>query len=171
MNTFLVIFADMKIMKILFVCLGNICRSPLAMGIMRDKARKKGLQVEVDSAGFEHFHVGDGADPRSVQIAARHGIDITDHIARRFRVSDFDRFDRIYVMDAYNYQDVIEAARNESDRQKVDYILNVIKPGLDEPVPDPYYGGRDGFDKVFRMLDESCEILAEEISSADKRSQ
>lgn len=146
-------------MKILFVCLGNICRSPLAAGIFRHKASLKGIAVETDSAGFESFHTGDGADPRSLQTAARHGIDISDHIARRFRVSDFDHFDRIYVMDALNYSDVMGVARNDADRQKVDFILNLVHPGRNLPVPDPYYGGRDGFEKVFQMLDEACEIL------------
>ena len=150
-------------MKILFVCLGNICRSPLAMGIFRDKARKKGLKAESNSAGFESYHVGEGADPRSLQTAARHGIDISDHVARKFRVSDFDHYDRIYVMDAYNHADVMGVARDGADRAKVDFILNLVQPGSNKPVPDPYYGGKDGFERVYHMLDEACEILAEEI--------
>jgi len=130
---------------------------------MRDKARKMGLKVEVDSAGFESFHVGDGADPRSIRIAAQHGIDLTDHVARRFRISDFDHFDRIYVMDDVNYSDVIGVSRNENDVKKVDYMLNLSRPGLNRPVPDPYYGGKDGFENVYRMLDEACDVLADEI--------
>ena len=150
-------------MKVLFVCLGNICRSPLAKGILRDKARKNGLRIEVDSAGFEAYHVGEGADPRSLQVAARHDIDISDHIARRFKTSDFDNYDRIYVMDSNNYQDVMGVSRDESDREKVDFMLNLSHPGQDRAVPDPYYGGKDGFENVFRMLDQACEVLIDEI--------
>lgn len=154
-------------MKVLFVCLGNICRSPLAKGIMREKIRKKGLEAEVDSAGFEAFHIGDRADPRAIQIAARHDLDITDHIARKFRIGDFDRYDRIYVMDSFNYSDVTSVARNGDDRKKVDYIMNLAHPGKNMPVPDPYYGGKHGFENVYQLLDRACEQLALEI--ADKQ--
>ena len=150
-------------MKILFVCLGNICRSPLAKGIMRDKIRKGHLDAEVDSAGFERFHEGDAADGRSVLTAARHGIDITDHEARIFLTEDFDKFDRIYVMDSVNYNDVMSKARNDKDRKKVDFIMNLTQPGRNRSVPDPYYGGPDGFEKVYAMLDEACNALADEI--------
>ena len=150
-------------MKILFVCLGNICRSPLAKGIMRDKIHRNGLNAEVDSAGFEAFHVGNSADYRSIQIASRHGIDIRDHKARKFKSEDFDRFDRIYVMDHLNYADVIGAARDDTDKAKVDFIMNLVDPGVDLAVPDPYYGGKDGFENIFRMLDNACQRLAEQI--------
>lgn len=150
-------------MKILFVCLGNICRSPLAKGIMKDKIDRKGLDAQVDSAGFESYHVGGGADYRSIQIASRHGIDIRDHKARRFTSEDFDRFDRIYVMDHLNYSDVIESARDESDRAKVDFIMNLVNPGMNQAVPDPYYGGRDGFETIYQMLDKACQRLADQI--------
>ncbi len=150
-------------MKILFVCLGNICRSPLAKGIMREKIKLGKLDASVDSAGFEQFHNGDPADTRSVMTAAKHGIDITDHEARMFRTEDYDRFDRIYVMDSLNYSDVMSKARNEKDRRKVDYILNLSSPGKNKSVPDPYYGGPDGFENVYTMLDKACTILAEEL--------
>lgn len=153
-------------MKILFVCLGNICRSPLAEGIFRDMASKKGLTVEVDSAGFESFHEGDGADPRSAGTAARHGIDIRDHVARLFTVEDFDRFDLIFVMDSVNYSDVMGKSRSAADRKKVDYILNLVTPGANQPVPDPYYGGKDGFEKVFVMLEEACAVLTGQLASS-----
>jgi protein-tyrosine phosphatase len=152
-------------MKILFVCLGNICRSPLARGIMADKIEKLGLDAEVDSAGFESFHRGEPADPRSSAVAAAHGIDLSDHIARMFTVKDFDRFDRIYVMDRNNYEDVMNLARDQEDERKVDFILNLVKPGENRPVPDPWYGGKDNFDKTYKLLDEACEILALEIVS------
>jgi protein-tyrosine phosphatase len=152
-------------MKILFVCLGNICRSPLAEGIMADKARKYHLNVEVDSCGFETFHRGDPADPRSAAVAAAHGIDLSEHVARMFTARDFDNFDRIYVMDRSNYQDVMGVARDSKDEVKVDFILNLVTPGENRPVPDPWYGRNDGFEKVYRMLDDACEILAQQIAS------
>ena len=151
-------------MKILFVCLGNICRSPLAEGIFADKAKKLGLKVEVDSAGFERFHNGDHADPRSIAVARAHGIDLNDHIARMFSVRDFDHYDRIYVMDRGNYNDVMGVARDKEDEQKVDFMMNLVFPGENRPVPDPWYGGIEGFEKVFQMLDEACDALVKEIS-------
>lgn len=151
-------------MKILFVCLGNICRSPLAEGIMADKARKQHLNVEVDSCGFETFHRGDPADPRSVAVAAAHGIDLSNHVARMFTVRDFDHYDLIYVMDRSNYQDVMGVARDSQDEAKVDYILNLVTPGENRPVPDPWYGRKDGFENVYHLLDEACEILAQQIA-------
>ena len=147
-------------MKILFVCLGNICRSPLAKAIMANKAKGLHLDLEVDSAGFESFHRGDPADPRSVAVAAAHGIDLTGHIARMFNVRDFERFDRIYVMDRTNYHDVMGVARDSQDEEKVDYILNLLSPGENHPVPDPWYGGKDSFEKVYHLLDEACDVLA-----------
>lgn len=155
-------------MKILFVCLGNICRSPLAEGILKDKLMKNNLPVEVDSAGFEDFHVGDGADRRSIEIARSNNIDITDHVARCFSVEDFDFFDRIYVMDSVNYSDVISMARNKEDLKKVDFVMNTVEPGRNRSVPDPYYGGHDGFRKIFQMLDLACDAIIEDISQKKK---
>lgn len=152
-------------MKILFVCLGNICRSPLAEGIMADKIKKYGLNVEVDSAGFETFHRGDPADPRSLAVAAEHGIDLSGHVARMFSVRDFDHFDLIYVMDRRNYNDVMGMARDSQDESKVDFILNLLTPGENRQVPDPWYGGREGFAKVYQMLDQACDQLLKEIST------
>ena len=156
-------------MRILFVCLGNICRSPLAEGILQHKARRHGLDIEADSAGFERFHVGDGADPRSQRVAAQNGINLANHTARLFRTFDFDHYDRIYVMDSHNYSDVMSVARNQDDRNKVDFILNLAHPGTNQPVPDPYYGGKDGFEKVYRMLDEACDVLIEELIQINAR--
>jgi protein-tyrosine phosphatase len=150
-------------MKVLFVCLGNICRSPLAKGILAEKAKRLHLDIEVDSCGFESFHRGDPADPRSAAVAAAHGIDLSDHCARMFTVRDFDRFDRIYVMDRSNYNDVMGMARDTADEQKVDFILNLVEPGENRPVPDPWYGGKENFEKVYRMLDEASDLLVKEI--------
>jgi protein-tyrosine phosphatase len=152
-------------MKILFVCLGNICRSPLAEGILADKARKLGLNVEVDSCGFERFHRGDPADSRSVSVAHAHGIDLSGHVARMFTVHDFDAYDRIYVMDQANHNDVMGVARDAEDERKVDYIMNLVHPGENRPVPDPWYGGKEGFEKVYQMLNAACDILVNDLSS------
>jgi protein-tyrosine phosphatase len=155
-------------MKVLFVCLGNICRSPLAKGIMDHKIRVKGLDAEADSAGFEGYHVGEGADPRSDDIARKNGLSLSGHRARRFRVEDFDRFDKIYVMDSNNYADVMSVTRNDDDAAKVEFIMNKVQPGQNHPVPDPYYGGKDGFKTIYQMLDEACERIADEIAAHQK---
>ena len=152
-------------MKVLFVCLGNICRSPLAKGIMDDKISRRGLDAEADSAGFEGYHVGQAADPRSGDIAVQHGISLKGHRARKFRVEDFDYFDSIYVMDADNYADVMSVTRDDKDVAKVDFIMNMASPGSNRPVPDPYYGEGDGFSIVYDMLDEACERIADDIAS------
>jgi protein-tyrosine phosphatase len=151
-------------MKLLMVCLGNICRSPLAEGIMKEKARKYNLDLEVDSAGTAAYHVGESPDPRSQQIAMKYGIDLSDQRARKFQTEDFDRFDLIYAMDHSNYSDIVAKARNNNDLDKVNLILNVTHPGKNKQVPDPYYGGKDGFENVYRMLDDACEMIACKIS-------
>lgn len=140
------------------VCLGNICRSPLAEGILKSKVDPQ--EVFVDSAGTSNYHVDDCPDPRSVSIAKEYNLDITSQRGRQFSVKDFDNFDKIYVMDMSNYHDVLSLARDEEDRKKVSLILNEIFPDENVEVPDPYHGGTDGFTKVFDMLDEACEVIA-----------
>ena len=148
------------------VCLGNICRSPVANGLLRDKINTQGLDAEVDSAGTSAYHTGEKPDPRSTANAAQHGIDITDLRARQFTAHDFDDFDLIYAMDGSNYQNILAMARDEADRQKVDMILNLSEPGSNRPVPDPYFGnGDEGFERVFQMLDAACEVLADRLKS------
>ena len=143
--------------KILMVCLGNICRSPLAEGIMRVKLSKDFI---VDSAGTGGWHAGELPDKRSISTAKNRGLDITSQRARQFKISDFDTFDYIYVMDNSNYKDVIALAPNEEAKSKVKLILNEIFPGENVDVPDPYYGGQDGFENVFNMLNEACDVIA-----------
>jgi protein-tyrosine phosphatase len=145
-------------MRILMVCLGNICRSPLAEGILRHKISERGLSWEVDSAGTGHWHAGELPDRRSVEIARHYGIDITGQRARQFQPGDFERFDRIFVMDRQNYRNVMLQTSRDEERNKVDLILNQVYPGQDLEVPDPYYDD-DGFDQVFRMLDAACEAF------------
>lgn len=145
------------------VCLGNICRSPLAEGILRSKVFAH--KTFIDSAGTGGYHVGAKPDKRSISVASVNGIDITNQQARKFTVKDFDNFDLIYVMDQSNYRDVIELARNEEDKAKVAIILNEVFPGEDLDVPDPYYGGEFGFKNVYNMLDEACDVISKKINS------
>ena len=143
------------------VCLGNICRSPLAEGILKVKTNQ--LDVVVDSAGTAAYHIGEQPDIRSIAIAKKYGIDLTDQRARQFCTNDFDDFDKIYAMDTSNYANIISLARNESDKNKVDLILNEVNPNSFQSVPDPYYGGDNGFQDVYDMLDEACDRIVEQI--------
>ncbi|GHA34754.1 protein-tyrosine-phosphatase [Salinimicrobium marinum] len=147
--------------KVLMVCLGNICRSPLAEGILKSKVDPD--KVYIDSAGTSNYHVGHSPDERSVTVAQQNKLDITSQKGRQFSVSDFDEFDYIYVMDMSNYQDVISLARNEEDKKKVKLILNEIFPEENVEVPDPYHGGNEGFNNVYKMLDEACEVIAKKL--------
>ena len=140
------------------VCLGNICRSPIAEGILKSKIEKYGLQWQVDSAGTGAWHIGETPDERAVEIAKTYGIDLTYQRARQFSPYDFEKFDRIYTMDASNYQDVLRLALSDNEKQKVEMILNESFPGLNKQVPDPYWND-NGFEEVFKMLDEACEAI------------
>ena len=150
------------------VCLGNICRSPMAEGIMRARIEKHKLDAEVDSAGFESFHTGDAPDFRATREMKRHGIDISGQRSRLFKKTDFDEFDRIYVMDSVNYKDVKSVATSPDHMLKVDYILNVTHPGSNKPVPDPYYGGEAGFAKTYQLLEAAAEHIALELKNGGK---
>ena len=149
--------------KVLMVCLGNICRSPLAEGLLKSKVDPD--KVYVDSAGTGDYHIGHAPDERSVSVARENKLDITSQRGRQFQVSDFDEFDKIYVMDMSNYRDVRSLARNDEDREKVSLILNEIFPGENVEVPDPYHGGNEGFNNVYRMLDEACEVIARKLEN------
>jgi protein-tyrosine phosphatase len=141
--------------KILMVCLGNICRSPLAEGILKSKIDSN--KVVVDSAGTGHWHIGNKPDPRSIEVAKKHQLDITNQRGRQFSKQDFDNFDYIFVMDTSNKENVLSLARNDSDKEKVHLILDELFPNENVDVPDPYYGGGQGFENVYQMLDEACE--------------
>jgi len=143
------------------VCLGNICRSPLAEGILKQKTKEK--DVVVDSAGTASYHIGKLPDSRSIEIANKYKIDISNQRARQFSEMDFDNFDKIYAMDTHNYASIISLSRNQSDREKVDLILNEINPKSFKSVPDPYYGEGDGFQKVYDMLDEACDNIMKKL--------
>ena len=139
------------------VCLGNICRSPLAEGIMQHLADVHGLDWQVDSAGTGSWHVGDGPDRRSVRAARNHGIDISKQICRQFRRSDFSQFDHIFVMDKYNLSDVLAMAPNEEAATKVKLLL-----GTGE-VPDPYYDDNQ-FEPVFELIKQGCEDIIRDLT-------
>jgi protein-tyrosine phosphatase len=146
------------------VCLGNICRSPMAEGILRHKLESRGLQVTVDSAGTGAWHAGENPDRRAIATAKKFGIDISGLIARKFSPDDFDKFDFIYVMDMSNLRDVLAAARTEEDKKKVMLLLsNDAAPGNLE-VPDPWYGGDEGFTDVFRMMDKACDMIVDKLA-------
>ena len=147
-------------MKILMVCLGNICRSPLAEGILKRKLEDRGLDWTVDSAGTGFCHIGEPPDPRSVSTARKYGLDISRQRARQIEPSDLDNFDLILAMDSSNYQDILRLANSGQQENKVEMILNYINPGANDNVPDPYWND-DGFDQVFHMLDEACERVIE----------
>jgi len=140
------------------VCLGNICRSPLAEGILKSKLDP--TRYQVDSAGTGGWHVGALPDPRSIAVAKKNRIDITDQRGKQFSTYDFELYDHIFVMDNSNYRDVSKLAKDGSERAKVQLILNELFPDENVDVPDPYYGGDQGFDNVFKMLDEACDSLA-----------
>ena len=143
------------------VCLGNICRSPLAEGILQSKLPAD--KFLVDSAGTGNWHVGQQPDKRSILTAKNRGLDISCQKARQLKPSDFEEFDHIYVMDSSNFSDVTKTAPNEKGRAKVKLMMDEIYPGEKMGVPDPYYGGQDGFEKVYDMLDEVCELVAQKL--------
>lgn len=147
--------------KILMVCLGNICRSPLAEGILQSKLPKE--KFIVDSAGTGNWHVGQLPDQRSIATAKSHGIDITNQRAQHFTAKHFEQFDYIYAMDMSNYKNILQLAPNEQAKSKVKLILNELFPNENVEVPDPYYGGDAGFENVYKMLDEACTIIAKKI--------
>lgn len=151
--------------KVLMVCLGNICRSPLAEGILKSKVNPD--FVVVDSAGTSAVHEGELPDPRSIEIAQQNGISITDQRSRPFLKSDFENFDLIFAMDQANYRDVLKLSPSKEAAKKVSLILNSLSPNSNAEVPDPYYGGSRGFEKVYQMLDEACEVIAKDLSHAN----
>lgn len=149
--------------NILMVCLGNICRSPLAEGILKSKLPKD--LFTVDSAGTASYHIGSSPDIRSIAVAKKHGLDISNLSGRQFESTDFNTFDFIYVMDDSNYINVCNLSSNDEEKAKVKFILNEVYPDENYNVPDPYYGGDSGFENVYKMLDEACAILADSLIS------
>jgi protein-tyrosine phosphatase len=143
-------------MKILMVCLGNICRSPLAEGILQERSWKAGLDWSVESAGTLRYHEGSPPHPMSVRVARENGIDISGQRARHFNAEDFDRFDRIFAMSYDVLDEMRHIAGKKFDPAKADLLLNILQPGEDLDVPDPYTGPLEAFQDVFRMVDRAC---------------
>lgn len=153
----------MKNMRILMVCLGNICRSPMAEGLLQKKITDNNLNAKVDSAGTAAYHVEENPDPRAQNKMHEHGFNISNLKARQFDAkNDFQNFDYIFAMDSHNYKDLLSQAKNESDKNKIQMILNLIS-NYNKSVPDPYYGGEDGFETVFQLLDKATDIIVEKI--------
>jgi protein-tyrosine phosphatase len=142
--------------KILMVCLGNICRSPLAQGILESKINSNTV---VDSAGTAAYHVGNPPDPRSIAVAKQNGIPISQFRARKFTREDFKNFNHIYVMDQSNYKDVIGLAETREEQEKVSLLLPDEKE-----VPDPYYGGSEGFESCYSLLDDACTQIVKKLN-------
>ncbi len=146
-------------MKILMVCLGNICRSPLAEGILKQKAREAGLVWEVDSAGTNGYHVGEAPHHLSQKVARMHGIDISYQRARRFQSADFGRYDRIYAMAGDVVEEMRRIAGTRYQPEKVLLLLNELEPGGNPDVPDPWYGTEPGYHEVFELINRACTVI------------
>jgi protein-tyrosine phosphatase len=146
-------------MKILMVCLGNICRSPLAEGILQHKAWKAGLNWQVESAGTNGYHTGEPPHYLSIKVAGLNGIDISQQRSRKFTAADFDDYDKIYAMAEDVMDDMKRIAKNKFDIYKADLLLNEIYPGQNKDVPDPWYGPEPGYHDVFDLIDKACEKI------------
>lgn len=147
--------------RILMVCLGNICRSPLAEGILKSKLDPE--RFLIDSAGTGPWHVGEHPDPRSIKVARKYGIDISKQRGRQFSQMDFANFDLIYVMDNENKHQVLQLAPNENAENKVKLILNELFEYENVDVPDPYHGDDEDFEHVFKLLDEASAIISKKL--------
>jgi protein-tyrosine phosphatase len=150
--------------RILMVCLGNICRSPLAHGILESKLPSEDFYV--DSAGTGNYHIGSPPDERSINVAKQNGINISNQKCRQFQVSDFDQFDFIYVMDDSNFSTIVKLSRNPKDISKIKLILEFENQNSKE-VPDPYYGDQTDFETVFALLDNACETIAKNLQNTN----
>jgi len=147
--------------------LGNICRSPLGEGIMLHFIQERNLEhsLQVDSAGTAGYHINEAPDNRTIANAKKNGVDISKLRARKFSTEDFDVFDKIYVMDANNYKDVLALTKNNTHKSKVDYLLNVLHPNQNKYVPDPYYGNDEDFEEVFQLVYKACQKILEDITA------
>ncbi len=142
-----------------------MCRSPLAEGLLKHILKLNNIDAVVDSAGFEAYHINESPDDRAVSKARERGIDISKKKVRLFTREDFDNFDKIYVMDTLAYRNALYFARDERDRMKVDYLMNVINPGMNESIPDPFFRNTTVTDETFELLQTACSRIAEEITN------
>lgn len=151
-------------MKILMVCLGNICRSPLAEAVLQQKAIEAGLDWAVESAGTNSYHIGEPPHPLSQKVATMNGIDISSQRARRFIAADIEAYDKVYALAGDVLDDIRSISKNKFDASKVDLLMNELHPGKDMDVPDPYYGPEKGYHEVYDMIDEVCNVIVEKYS-------
>ena len=146
-------------MRILMVCLGNICRSPIAEGILRHKAQQHGLNWIIDSAGTESYHVGEQPHRFSQKICAANGIDISYQRARQFVKADFKNYDLIYALAGDVYAEIGRIGGLQADMKKVHYFMNELNAGANQSVPDPYYGSENGYETVYQLIDKNCDAI------------
>jgi protein-tyrosine phosphatase len=146
-------------MKILMVCLGNICRSPLAEGVLKHKAKIAGLNWQIDSAGTNGYHVGEAPHHLSQKVAQLNGIDICEQRARKFVKEDFDHYDKIYAMADDVVDDIKRIAKDKYNPEKVDLFLNELRPGKNLSVPDPWYGPEPGYHEVYKLIEQTCDAI------------
>ena len=158
-------------MKILMVCLGNICRSPLAEGVLKNKAEKAGLDWEIDSAGTGNYHIGDPPHYLSQKVAKLNGIDISKQQCRQFVKEDILRFDKIYAMDNEVYDDIKKISGEFWDESKVDLLMNEAYPGENLDVPDPWYGTEVLYKEVYKMIDKACGAIIKKAQMQQQKSK
>jgi protein-tyrosine phosphatase len=158
-------------MKILMVCLGNICRSPLAEGILKHKAKQAGLNWIVESAGTNGYHIGEAPHRLSQKVAKLNGVDICEQRARQFVAADFDRYDKIYAMADDVIDDMKRIAKQKFDASKADLLLNEIYPGEDRSVFDPWYGEEPGYHEVYQMINEACDAIIEKFKPLSRKGE
>ncbi|MFZ1686502.1 MAG: low molecular weight protein-tyrosine-phosphatase [Flavobacteriales bacterium] len=151
-------------MKILMVCLGNICRSPMAEGVLRHLAQQRGIHIEVDSAGTADYHVGDAPDKRARTATQRKGISIEHLRGRQVEMADFARFDLLLAMDKSNHSDLLQLAPDDASKEKVKLMMAFANKTSTGEVPDPYYGPDEGFDETFALLENACNGLLDAIA-------
>jgi protein-tyrosine phosphatase len=155
-------------MKILMVCLGNICRSPLAEGILQEKAFKAGLNWTVESAGTNGYHNGETPHHLSQKVARQNGIDISTQRSRKLKAEDFELYDKMYAMANDVVDDMRRIAGKKFDTTKVDLLLNELHPGKNRDVPDPWYGAEPGYHEVYKLIDEACDAIIQKYTPTTK---
>jgi len=148
-------------MNIIFICNENVCRSPVAEALLKKKFKENNIEGTIASAGFESFMINEPVGDCVREMALKHHLDLTESKARIFTSEDFDEYDMIYVMDTQNFRDVKDVARNKNDQQKVDYIMNVLTPGRNMTIPNPFTDGKINFKKVYNMLNNATDKIVE----------
>ena len=156
-------------MRILMVCLGNICRSPIAEGVMRHKAETNGLNWIIDSAGTESYHIGEPPHRHSQAICRANGIDISSQCARRFVAADFEKYDKIYAMADDVYREIQRIGGRSADMGRVELFLNELEPGSNASVPDPWYGNEDGYVTVYDLINKTCDNIIRTYSNKTRQ--